>query len=51
MIMYALMPFLLALISYMVWWIHSAYRKYPMPYGKTISTLVILLFLVHPNIV
>jgi len=51
MIMYALMPFLLALVSYIVWWVHSAYKKYEMPYGKTISTLVILLFLVHPNIV
>jgi hypothetical protein len=51
MIMYAVMPLLMALISYLVWWIHSAYKKYPVPYPRIISTLVILLFLIHPNIV
>jgi hypothetical protein len=52
MIIYAILPVLLALVSYTFWRLYAAYRKLDVvPYSRAISTLVILLFLVHPNIV
>lgn len=52
MIIYAILPFILALVSYGFWWLYARYKKMEaLPYNRAISTLVILLFLVHPNIV
>jgi len=52
MIIYAILPLILALVSYGFWWLYARYKKMEaLPYSRAISTLVILLFLVHPNIV
>lgn len=50
--MMALLPFILFLICYAVWGV-IAYKKkdFSTLKNRAISSLVILLFLVHPNIV
>lgn len=47
-----LLPIIIALIVYSFWYIYRAFKKNAIEVGgKAISTVVILLFLVHPNIV
>jgi hypothetical protein len=52
-VMFALMPFIICGLSYLFWFFKS--RKLPGGFsevrGRAISSLVILLFLVHPNLV
>ena len=50
-LMFALMPIVLASASYLVWWIIGWKDRTKMFKTKAISTIVILLFFVHPNIV
>ena len=48
----ALLPLLLLLLCYIIWGIYSwAIKKYYLIKTRATSSLVILLFLVHPNIV
>ena len=46
------MPILLALVSYLVWGTKKWVKKLPaFETNKAVATLVISLFIVHPNIV
>jgi hypothetical protein len=46
------MPILLALVSYLVWATKKWVKKLPaFETNKAVATLVISLFIVHPNIV
>ena len=50
--MLALLPFLFTVLSFGVWYIYRLIKKNTVKVrGKAISTLVIVLFLIHPNIV
>ena len=50
--MFSVVPFLLCLVSYLFWFTYYKIKKLNQDYnGKSISTLVILLFLIHPNLV
>ena len=50
-IFYAVLPLILAVVSVSYWLLHSAVkRNFVELKNSTISTIVILLFLVHPNI-
>lgn len=51
-IMIAMLPFLCAGVSYGFWYTYEWIKKHKnVAKSKSISTLIILLFLVHPNIV
>ncbi len=51
-IMMAILPLIIAFLSYLFWIIYKyCKREKPNIIGKLMSTLVIGLFLVHPNIV
>jgi len=51
--MFAMMPIILGGICYFIWYLRS--RKLPEGFhevkGKAISSLIVLLFLIHPNLV
>ena len=50
--MMALLPFILAAASFGFWHIYKVIKKHKIQVdGKAMSTLVIILFLAHPNIV
>jgi hypothetical protein len=50
-VIFALLPIMLGIISYLFWWINKCIKKTEFQYGKAIATLVISLFAIHPNIV
>jgi hypothetical protein len=51
-LIFALIPFILMGSAYGVWYCNKLIKKLPMfESGKAISTLVISLFIIHPNIV
>jgi hypothetical protein len=52
-LMFVLLPFLLTMISFGVWWLisYKEANRSEILKTKAISTVVILLFFVHPNIV
>ena len=50
-LIFALIPFILALISWAFWWIQKMLKKTQFEGGKFVATLVISLFTIHPNIV
>ena len=51
-VMMAAMPFLCVIVSFGFWRLWWIYKKRTFIYlGKAVSTLIILLFLVHPSIV
>ncbi len=51
-LMYAVLPFIITVISYTFWFIFAAIKRdISLITNRAISTLVILLFMVHPNIV
>jgi hypothetical protein len=50
-LMFVVLPILLVLASYGVWWLIGWKDKSQIYKTKAISTIVILLFFVHPNIV
>ena len=50
--MFAMLPVILAVSSYGSWYVMKTIRKWKEDIsGKAMSTLVIVLFLVHPNII
>lgn len=51
-IMYGLLPFILTGLSFLFWLVVAKVKKQSMSEfrGKFISTLIVVLFLVHPNI-
>ncbi|CDW79966.1 UNKNOWN [Stylonychia lemnae] len=48
---FALLPILLACASYGFWFLNQKIKKTEFQRGKAISTLVITMFIIHPNIV
>ena len=51
-LIFALLPILMGIVSYSVWWANQCIKKLSVFEGnKAISTLVISLFIIHPNIV
>lgn len=51
-LIFALIPFILLAVSQGFWWCKKVVNKLPqLERGKAISTLVISLFIIHPNIV
>lgn len=50
--MYALLPFALFIISFVFWTVYKIIaRSNSYPFGRAIATLIVTLFLIHPNIV
>lgn len=49
---FALMPVILAVISYLFWWVQKCINSgLGFQAGKAMATIVVSLFTVHPNIV
>ena len=50
-LIFALIPIILGIVSYLFWWINKCIKKGEFQSGKAIATMVISLFTIHPNIV
>jgi hypothetical protein len=50
-LIFALIPFILAIVSFLFWQLQKILKKTDFEGGKFVATLVISLFTIHPNIV